>query len=52
MQLVGMKEKSSLKEVASLFLKPGVIGFGGPVAHITMMKNMVVTKRKWISEQP
>jgi len=40
-----------LKEVASLFLKLGVIGFGGPAAHIAMMQYEVVTRRKWFSEQ-
>lgn len=42
---------SNLKEIAKLFLKLGIIGFGGPAAHISMMKEEVVTKRKWMSEQ-
>lgn len=40
-----------LKEVAALFLKLGIIGFGGPAAHIAMMQHEVVERRKWISEQ-
>lgn len=40
-----------LKEIASLFLKLGIIGFGGPAAHIAMMQEEVVVRRKWISEQ-
>lgn len=43
--------KSNLKEVAGLFLKLGVTGFGGPAAHIAMMRSEIVTKRKWLSEQ-
>ena len=43
--------KSNLKEVAQLFIKLGVIGFGGPAAHIAMMQEEVVTKRKWLTEQ-
>ncbi len=43
--------QSNLKEIAKLFLKLGIIGFGGPAAHISMMKEEVVTKRKWMSEQ-
>jgi chromate transporter len=29
-----MNEKQKLKEVAALFLKLGIIGFGGPAAHL------------------
>ncbi len=43
-----MKE---LKEVAILFLKLGLITFGGPAAHIALFEDEVVTKRKWITHQ-
>ncbi|MDI1306841.1 MAG: chromate efflux transporter [bacterium] len=46
-----MNEKSNLKEVAKLFLKLGIIGFGGPAVHISMMQEEVVVKKKWLSEQ-
>lgn len=42
---------SRLAELAWLFFRLGVIGFGGPAAHIAMMRDEVVEKRKWISEQ-
>jgi chromate transport protein ChrA len=32
-----MENKASLKDIAKLFLKLGVIGFGGPAAHIALM---------------
>lgn len=38
-----------LKEVVALFLKLGMIAFGGPGAHIDMMQDEVVNKRKWMS---
>lgn len=41
----------NLKEIAILFFKLGSISFGGPAAHIAMMENEVVKKRKWITHQ-
>jgi chromate transporter len=41
--------QSRLKELAFLFLKLGLIGFGGPAVHIAMMEEEVVRKRKWMS---
>jgi chromate transporter len=45
------EEKNNLKEVAKVFLKLGTIAFGGPAAHIAMMQQEVVLKKKWMSEQ-
>ncbi len=46
-----MTAKINLKEIAMLFLKLGIIGFGGPAAHIAMMQEEVVVKKKWLTEQ-
>lgn len=46
-----MKNNVSIKEIVRLFLKLGFLGFGGPAAHIAMMQQEVVAKRKWMSEQ-
>lgn len=40
-----------LKQLLFVFLKLGITGFGGPAAHIAMMREEVVVRRKWISEQ-
>jgi chromate transporter len=40
-----------LSEVALVFFKLGCFAFGGPAAHIAMMENEIVMKRKWISQQ-
>jgi chromate transporter len=42
---------SELGEVAALFLKLGVIAFGGPAAHIALMRDEVVRRRRWVSDQ-
>jgi chromate transporter len=40
-----------LTEVAALFLKLGVTAFGGPAAHIAMMHDETVQRRKWLDDQ-
>lgn len=45
------KEKGGLMEVFTLFFKLGVIGFGGPAAHIALMEEEVVNKHKWMSRE-
>jgi chromate transporter len=39
-----------LQELGSLFLKLGILGFGGPNAHIAMMEAEVVISRQWLSQ--
>jgi chromate transporter len=42
---------TKLGEVARVFLKLGLIGFGGPAVHIAMMEEEVVRKRQWLSHE-
>src|SRR5256885_15445746 len=40
-----------LRQIATFFLKLGTIAFGGPAAHIAMMEDELVRRRKWISSE-
>ena len=44
-----VNRRSRLIELAQLFLKLGIIGFGGPAAHIALMEDEVVRKRVWLT---
>jgi chromate transporter len=43
--------KASLGQLATLFLRLGVTAFGGPAAHIAMMEDEVVNRRRWLGRQ-
>ncbi len=46
-----LPQRARLREVVSYFFRLGWIAFGGPAAHIAMMREGLVRRRKWISEQ-
>jgi len=43
--------KPTLKEIILVFAKLGTIAFGGPAAHIAMMEDEVVRRRRWLSRE-
>src|SRR6478672_6797920 len=46
-----VRQPTSLRELARLFLKLGTIGFGGPAAHIALMEDEVVGRRGWLTRE-
>jgi chromate transporter len=42
---------TSLRELAALFLRLGATAFGGPAAHIAMMRDEVVRRRGWLTDE-
>ena len=42
--------RHTLLQLASLFLRLGITAFGGPAAHIAMMRDEVVERRKWLTD--
>src|SRR5216684_3004139 len=43
--------RGSLTAVVHLFLRLGVTAFGGPAVHIAMMRDEVVRRRRWLTDQ-
>lgn len=44
-------EHGSLKELALFFLRLGTTAFGGPAAHIAIMEDELVRRRRWLSRE-
>jgi chromate transporter len=42
---------ATLGELAALFLRLGCTAFGGPAAHVAIMQQEVVERRRWLSPE-
>jgi chromate transporter len=43
--------RASPGEVAAVFLRLGITAFGGPAAHIAIMENEFVRRRRWLTHE-
>lgn len=41
----------SAREVAGIFLRLGTVAFGGPAAHVALMREEFVRRRGWVTDQ-
>ncbi|HKH39193.1 MAG TPA: chromate transporter, partial [Rubrobacter sp.] len=45
------EDDAKLRDLALLITKLGFVAFGGPAAHIAMMRAEIVRRRRWMGEQ-
>ncbi len=50
-QLTPPEQRQRLQELALVFLRLGTFAFGGPAAHLAMMDEEVVGRRRWLTRQ-
>ena len=45
------QSRGSIGEIARIFLRLGLVAFGGPAAHIAIMEDEFVRRRKWLTRE-
>jgi chromate transporter len=46
-----VSETVALRTLAAQWLRIGTVGFGGPPAHISLLRTLCVQKRRWLSDE-
>ena len=46
-----MTNMGKLKEIFTVFTKLGMVAFGGPAAHVALMHDELVERRKWMTAE-
>src|SRR5580704_926785 len=47
----GESARVSLSELAAIFLRLGLTAFGGPAAHVAIMEDEFVRRRRWLTHE-
>jgi chromate transporter len=50
-EVVEAPESTRLTDIARLFLRLGLVSFGGPAAHVALMEEEIVRRRRWLSRE-
>ena len=50
-ELVERTTRTPLWEVAHVFLRLGAVSFGGPAAHVALMEEEIVRRRRWVTRE-
>lgn len=50
-ETAAVARRAALRELALLFLRLGTTAFGGPAAHIAIMEDEIVRRRRWLTRQ-
>jgi hypothetical protein len=50
-ELVERSARTPLWEVARVFLRLGMVSFGGPAAHVALMEEEIVRRRRWLTRE-
>lgn len=47
---VPLTDRAALLELALVFLRLGMVAFGGPAAHLAVMRTEFVDRRRWLTK--